>query len=321
MASVSAVLSGSDKRYVSSELRERILAAAKEMDYVKSYMASGLRGVSQKVIALLIPQFDNPYFNRLAISVERVAHDNDYTIFVCDTQDDPEKERNIVETVIGHRVDGIIIAPTASGAENTELVRKYNIPYVVVDRQLATVEEYDFIAGDSYQAGVLGARKLLTHGHKRFGYIGWKSKFPIITQRQDGFKDTVAPYAEFYDYRLSDEMVPEEGYSLTKELLESGGGITAILYGLHRLTSGGIEYFREAGLSIPRDLSVIQIGTPEWATIMDPPFTCIYQPIEEIGAIAAQTIFEKINGSRNIIETRILRHTLIEGGTVADVLY
>ena len=320
LASVSAVLSESDKRYVSPELEKKILDAAKQLNYVKSYMASGLRGVSQKVIALLLPQFDNPFFTRLAVSVERAANENDYIIFVCDTKDEPKKERRIIETVIGHRVDGIILAPALGGAGSTTLIRKCNIPYIVVDRQLEGIDEpYDYVAIDNYQAGALSARKFIAHGHRRFGYVGWKSDISVIRQRQQGFMDTISANSSHFVYRLSEDLGHAQGLACTKELFESDKHLTAVLYGHHSFTPGGISFFRDMGIDIPRDVSVIQIGSPDWSSIVQPRITCVYQPIEEIGAIAAQMLFEKINGSRNIIETRLLQSSLIEGETVADV--
>lgn len=318
LASVSAVLSGSDKRYVSPTLRKRILSAAEELNYVKSSMASGLRGVSQRVIALLVPQFDNSYFIRLAISVERVARENDYTITICDTHDDPEREKQIIETVIGHRVDGIIVAPTLSGAENTEIIRRYDLPYVAVDRPLNIVEGYDFVTSDNYQAGAISARCFLAHGHRHFGYIGWKSRIPIITDRLRGFQEVVSPSADFFDYRIAEKLDPKYGYEYTEELFNNGKTITALLYGHHNFAQGGIEFFRERGIQIPEELSVIMIGSPSWVPMVQPRFTCVHQPVEEMGAMAAQVLLEKINGSHNFIETRMLQHSIMEGETVID---
>lgn len=319
LASTSEVLSESGKRYVSPEMRERILNAASQLDYVKSTAASGLRGVSQNVIALLIPQFDNPFFTRLAISVERVAHENDYIIFVCDTKDSPTKEKDIIETVIGHRVDGILIAPTCNGSENTSLLRKYNIPYVVVDRPIDITGEYDFVVGDNYQAGAVAARKLLDHGHRRFGFVGWESGISSIDQRLIGFKDTISPYSDYFDFKLSDKLEPGSGYDCTKALFEHGSGITSVLYGHHWFAQGGLEFFRDAGILVPEHVSAIQIGVPDWAKVVNPTFTCVYQPITEMGEIATQMLIERISGKRSFHETRLLKHTLLEGGTIIDV--
>jgi DNA-binding LacI/PurR family transcriptional regulator len=316
IASVSAVLSQSDKRYVSAELRNRILKAAKELNYVKSSVASGLRGANRKVIALLVPQFGNPFFTRLAVSVEEVARENDYTIFICDTKDNPEQELKIVKNIISHRVNGIIISPTVSGKENTELLRQYDIPYVVVDRPLKDISEYDYVTNDNYQSGAMCAREFLEHGHKRFGYLGWQTPILNITQRKLGFEETISSQKELYDYRTTEVLTLESGYRITKELFTANKGITAVLYGHHALAPGGLKYFREAGIQIPQDVSIILIGSPEWACIIEPKFTNVYQPVEEMGRIATNMLLDKINGEHKIFETRILKNVLIRGNSV-----
>jgi len=309
-------LSQSSKRYVSDELRDRILKAAKELNYVKSSVASGLRGVNQKVIALLVPQFSNPFFTRLAVSVEEAASENDYNIFICDTKDNPDQELKILKNVIGHRVNGIIISPTAKGKENTEILRQYGIPYVVVDRPLKDISEYDYVTNDNYQSGAMCAREFLDNGHRCFGYIGWESPILNIKQRKQGFEDTISSQKELYDFRCTEELSFESGYRVTKELFSNNKGITAVLYGHHALAPGGLKYFREAGLQIPRDVSIILIGSPEWASIIVPSFTHIYQPVEEMGRIATNMLFDKINGKHKIYETRIMKNILVRGESV-----
>lgn len=316
IASVSAVLSGSENRYVSAELRSRILDAAHELNYVKSAMASGLKGISQKVIALLVPQFENSFFTRLSVSVERVAFQHDFNLFICNTMDSPGQERRLVENVISHRVDGILLSPAANGKDSAALIEQFGIPYVVVDRPLESREGYDYVTQDDYQAGVICAREFLGNNHRRLAYIGWKTQALNLMQRQQGFADTIASAAEYYDTRAAESYDQDAGYRNTKDLFQGGNGITAVLYGHNALALGGLLYFREAGIRIPEDVSVILIGSPQWARVTIPPFTCVYQPVEEMGALAAQMLFEKIDGRKTICETRMLQNVLERGGTV-----
>ena len=317
VASVSAVLSQSDKRFVSPKLSAKILDAAKELNYIKSSMASGLKGINRRVIALLIPEFENSFFTRLAVGVENVARENDYTCFLCNTLDDSAQEYRIIENVIGHRVDGIILCPTMNGKENSQLIREYGIPYVVTNRPLVGFASYDYVTSDNYQAGVICAQELLSYNHQKIGFVGWKTDIPNVAKRQLGVQETVASSVEYYDSVLSKELSTEAGFRCTREILSKEHGITALVYGHHALVPGGIAYLREAGLRIPEDISVIMIGLPDWAHVIAPKFTCIYLPAEEMGSLAAQMLIERINGHRRIVESRILQDELIKGESVS----
>ena len=94
-ATVSYILNGSTKRYVSEDMRRRVEAAAKELNYVKSSAASSLKGKKRKIIAVLVPQFANQMFTELVLGVERVADRYGYILSICNTFDDPQRELEI----------------------------------------------------------------------------------------------------------------------------------------------------------------------------------------------------------------------------------
>lgn len=114
-ATVSYILNGSTKRYVSEDMRRRVEAAAKELNYVKSSAASSLKGKKRKIIAVLVPQFANQMFTELVLGVERVADRYGYILSICNTFDDPQRELEIIRRMQAQRVDGYIITPSRDG--------------------------------------------------------------------------------------------------------------------------------------------------------------------------------------------------------------
>jgi len=321
--SVSAVINGSENRYISDELRDRVLVAAKELNYMKSAVASSLKGIERKTLALLVPQFQNPFFLRIAVSIETVAYHNDFTIFICNTLDDPDREMEIIEKVIGQRVDGIIISPTANGAENTKVIRDLNIPYVVVERPLVGINEYDFVTSNNLQLGTLAGKYLLEYGHRNFGFVEWVSDVNNIGNRKQGFENAISGRYDTFQVEGCTELTREQGYHATKKLLENNQGITALVYGMHVLAEGGLEYIREHNIKIPDDISILLMGSPEWALLNNPPFTCIKQPESEMGLLAAGLLFERIADSKLSRPFKHRQHMfenhIIEGATVKRI--
>ena len=122
-ATVSYVLNGNTERVMSPQLRQRVLDAAHELHYTKSAVASSLRAKQRGLVSILIPQFSNIYFTRVCESVEDVVFANDFMPMICDTREEPERERRLLENAVAQRVDGIILGPTNAGWENTALLR------------------------------------------------------------------------------------------------------------------------------------------------------------------------------------------------------
>ena len=186
VTSVSYILSGAKNRYVSDELRKKVLKAAEELNYVKSALATGLKGKDRKMIAMLVPQFDNIFFTRLTAGVEEVTYNHGYILSICNTFDDSKREREIIENLVMNRVDGILISPTEASDENIRYIKEFGIPFVVLDRTLTEMKEYDAILTDNFNFGYLAAKELLEAGHRDIAFVEWESKIPNIKDRFRG---------------------------------------------------------------------------------------------------------------------------------------
>ena len=146
---------------------------------------------------------------------------------ICDTREDPERERRLLENAIAQRVDGVILGPTNAGWENTALLRKMNIPYVVIGREIAPRRDGErndsyFAGDDSYQAGFLAGQCLAQNGHRRIGVVEWNGRVSSAVERDLGFYDAVREQVKLgggMEVESSSDLSMEEGYRMTKELL------------------------------------------------------------------------------------------------------
>ena len=156
-STVSYVLSGKEGRYISQDMRQRVMKAVEQTGYVKSSAASSLKGKKRGIIAVLVPQFSNQYFTRMILAIEAEVEKEEYILTICNTFDDPKRENNIINRMLQHRVDGYILIPTVQGCENTRKLRKMDVPMVITDRPLETETDYDFVTTDNYACGRLAA--------------------------------------------------------------------------------------------------------------------------------------------------------------------
>ena len=276
-ATVSYILNGSTKRYVSEDMRRRVEAAAKELNYVKSSAASSLKGKKRKIIAVLVPQFANQMFTELVLGVERVADRYGYILSICNTFDDPQRELEIIRRMQAQRVDGYIITPSRDGGKNTRQIRKIGVPMVVVDRLLNINEDYFLVSAQNYESTYMAAEHLLKNGHRRIAFIGWKADFGGLERREQAYRSILEAYGVTGEDQIvyNGEFTEESGEELTARALAEHPEITAVLYAYNIQARGGVDFLSRKGIRVGEDLSVLIIGAPDWVQTGNNHYTCV----------------------------------------------
>ena len=160
LSTVSYVLNDNAEKFVSEELRRRVLQAAKELNYRPNQIARRLRGKTGKILAVLVPQFENVYFNRVVIGAQKVADERGYVLCIYSTYDDEERETDFIQNIVAQRVDGILLCPANNRTSAADLIREAGVPFVVIDREIAGAD-FDFVAIDNYQAAYAAAEYLI----------------------------------------------------------------------------------------------------------------------------------------------------------------
>lgn len=297
---VSYVLSGKKGRYISAETRKKVEDAARDLNYVKSRSASSLKGERTMSIAVIVPQFDNQFFTRIIGEAEKVLVSNGYSLIIYNTLDNPEYEYEKLNDALQHRVDGVIIAPTEEGSRGLSLLDSCSVPYIVVDRKIQHAKPYSYILSSNYESGKLAAERLLEMGHTSIGYIGWKGCNDCLLDRcravldvYDG-KGSVA----IEDFPLSFA----DGYKATESMLKEHPDITALIFAFNLQGGGGVKYLMDKGISVPDNLSVVVIGTPQWSYIGNN-FDRVFIGEREMGAKAAQMLLSLIDDSDLVMQS------------------
>jgi LacI family transcriptional regulator len=321
-ATVSYVLSGSTKRYISEDMRRRVEEAARELNYVKSTAASSLKGKKKKIIAVLVPQFTNQFFTQLVMGVEKVSDQYGYILSICNTYDKPERELEIINRMQEQRVDGYIIAPTNQGGANTRQIREMGVPLVVVDRSIDVEDAYFSVSVQNYECSYKAVEYLLRKNHKNIAFIGWKADFGGLERREQAYRDLMGAHGLSGDRQVvyNGEFTEESGIELTDRLLKEHPETTAILYAYNIQARGGVEYLAKQGIKVGKDISVIIIGAPEWVQTGNNHFTCVDLNGASLGGMAAEMLFDILDHDKNLAPYRkIQESTLIEGDSVCTV--
>lgn len=319
VATVSWVLNGDSRKYVSDDLRQRVIEAAKALNYQPNLLAQRLKGKSRKLLAIVVPQFENIFFNHIVIGAEKYANSLGYKLLICSTDDNPQKERELINQLISTWVDGILLTPTYEGEEAINTILSAGIPLVLLDRRIG--ENIDYVGMDNFNIAYAGARYLLEKGHRRISYIGWDTLLHTMLARNQGFLKAVEEFSISSDNISLRKCArdPECGYLLTKELLADFKP-TAFFIDQNTIADGVVKAIREAQQRIPDDISVIIYGEPSWAIMNVPEFTCISLPDFEIGSQGAKILIEKLEGGSSKTTTLYLFGKIIERASVKNLI-
>ena len=318
-ATVSYVLSNKQGRYISEEMRTRVLKAVDELGYIKSIGASHLKGKERRLVGLLVPQFENQFFTRIITASENELVAAGFDLMICDTLDSPEREKDILCRMMEQRVDGVILAPTQMGMENTEILRRVGMKMVIVDRPLMGFLEYNWVTTDNYNCGEVAAQYLHSKGHKKIAFVGWSSGIDDLDSRGRAVVETMEKYSQDKVILVNGGFSREEGYRLTEVILDEHPEVTSIVYGFNIQAAGGVCCLRDRKIAIPEDMSVVITGSPDWVNTGNNNFTYIDQNEKELGRKAANLLIKTMRGIVDQFEHVIQDCSIVEGDSVIDM--
>jgi len=312
VATVSRVIN--DTKFVSPELRQRVLQAMKELDYQPNLLAGSLRRRETHTIGLIVPDTANPFFGELAKGAEDVGFQNGYNVILCNSDYNLERERAYVEVLQAKQVDGLIFIPcSAETGHVRQLLAKMRNPVVTADRQTPELVA-DSITADNRAGGRLAAQHLLALGHRRIGCIERPKYLPHIQDRIIGFCEVL----EEWGLAIPDELRARGGFSFedgvraARQLLSLPAPPTAIFAYNDIMAIGALRAAREMGLHVPDDLAVVGFDNIPVASFVTPQLTTVDQPNYHIGALAAQLLIGRLSGEiegepqRRVLDVKLI---------------
>jgi LacI family transcriptional regulator len=293
---VSRVINGSER--VSPETRQRVESAIAELGYVPSRLARGLIRQKTGTLALIVPDVANPFFTLIVRGAEDVARRAGYRMILADTRADLTIERDVIEEMLAHRVEGIMIAPVSNRSKgHLQRLARYGVEFVLIDRTVSGVES-DVVTGDN----VGGARRLVEHlislGHRRIGFITESDDVSTARDRRQAYEAALAAVGIPHDPSLivRSTVDPPGGFEGMRRLLELDEPPTAVFTVNNLVALGAIEAVRAHELEVPDDIALVCFDDIEYASRLYPFLTVMAQPAETLGTLGTQLLLERIEG-------------------------
>lgn len=309
VASISRYLN--NKGYISDSTKEKIKQAIKELNYQPNEVARALFKRQTKTIGVIIPNIRIYFFAELVNYIEYYASKLGFRIMLCNTDYSSEREKEYLEMLKNHQIDGIILG---SHTLPVEKYKSLQLPIVSVDRYLD--DKIPLITSDNELGGKLAAEKLYKSGCRKVGYFGLISdKQNVTTARYDSFKNTcdelgLKVIAEQPDYTKDINGQKHSDLDLVKNFIQLHAELDG-LFTVDPLALAAIRVCQEIGLKIPSDFQIIGYDDLAFAEMTYPSITTIKQPISQQAEHAVAKLLQLMNGEEVQCRT-ILPVSLIE---------
>lgn len=295
ITTVSRVLNGkADKYRISKDTQQKIKSTAEELNYVPNEFARNLRTGKSKTIALIVPSLKNPFFAEIASVVNTEVRKYNYITLIGDSDDNIENEKTEVSHLTSRNLDGMIIVPCGNEWGHLEKIQEKGLPLICIDRYFEGLENLSFVSSDNYEGAYSASKYLIDHGHTSIACIqGVRYSTPNI-QRVKGFVDAMVG-AGITSYTVTGDAFSEQnGYLETKLLLQQKERPTAIFTFSNTIAMGCIKALKEEKVNVPEEISLITFDDNPYLNYIEPPLTCISQPVEDICKIAVKILFSNI---------------------------
>lgn len=307
-STVSRVINGSER--VAPDTLERVNRVIEKLGYVPNQAARILRGSRTRTIGLLIPSIADPFFSSCADAIQSIVRANDSLLIVTTTQNDPHTEIENVKALMRHRADGLIIAPANSQSTSLEdILKRMAVPVVAMDRPLSG-SEIPSVVGDNFSGAQTATRHLVEHGCRRIACLTGETTLYTIRERIRGYRKAVelAGLPCILDTSIRDY---KSAQYAVESMMASAEPPDAVFTLKNSTTIFTFEALQHLKIAVPKSMKLVGYDDFELASTVRPSITVIQQPVDEIGRIAAEILFEDVVGRE--------QHVRVEGSQPQQV--
>lgn len=304
-ATVSRVFNGMN---VSAEKSKLVREAAEQLSFTPNRTARALRRQNSLIIALVIPDIENPFFTSLARGVEDVAQAAGYCVVLCNTDEDHGKEARYLDIAVSENMAGVILAAAGDHSDLSGLIARKR-PIVAVDRGPHGFD-VDAVMVDSRSGGRAATRALVDQGFQRVGCITGPEDVETAQQRADGWRQVVAKahrgvdsgaYLRHANYRV------DGGRDAMRDLLAMDQPPDAVFVANNMMSVGALQVLSERGI-LPPQFGMAIFGDLPFAALTPTGITVVHLPARHLGVTAAKLLLERINGDDQPARTIVLRN-------------
>lgn len=321
ITTVSRVLNGKAEKYrISKATQQKIKITAEELNYIPNEFARNLRMGKSKTIALIVPSLKNPFFAQIASGVNAEVRKYGYITIIGDSDEHLANEKAELMYLTSRSLDGMIIVPCGDEWNHLIDVQEKGVPLICIDRYFEDTN-LSHVSSDNFEGAFSATKYLIEQGHTEIACIqGVKYSTPNV-QRVKGFIEAMTSEGINSHIVTGDDFSEQNGYLETKLLLKRKKRPTAIFALSNMIAMGCLKAIKEEKVKIPDDISIITFDDNPYLNYIEPPLTCISQPVEDICKIAVKILFSNIMNNDKSPKHVLLKSTLKVKSSVKNVSF
>lgn len=294
-ATVSRALNGTGQ--IAPATQTAIEQAVAELGYRPNAIARSLVTKSTQTIAFMLPDITNPFYASLVSGIQQLALKRGYTMLLCTTEGDPQREEQYLNLLRGSQVAGALVDGLVLPPEQIARIVEEGFPIVCLDRDINS-PLVPLVQVDNRLGAQLATEYLLSLGHRVIAHVAGAPELRISEERATGYTKAIAAAGVDPDEGLIavGGFTVEGGYEATQALLAARPQVSAIFAANDLSALGAINAIAATGRRVPDDVSVVGFDDLRLSAFMSPPLTTIHQPAHEIASCATQILIDLTHG-------------------------
>ena len=323
IALVSYVLNDQKLDRISKSMALKIRETAQELNYKTNHIARSLKTNKTHTIGLIVADISNSFSSTLARIIEDEAEQYGYTVIFCSSDESAERSQKLINVLLNHQVDGLIIAPTIDAEHQLKQLIEGEVPVVLVDRYYDDIP-LSYIAIDNASASRTLTGHLIKNGHKRIGLITYDTKLNNLEDRTRGYCSSLIENGFVVDEKLikkvSLQHVETEVEQAIDVLLAPPQPVDSILFAANTLSLIGLKHIVNLNIKVPGDLAIVAFDQTDAADLFYAPVTYIRQPLKQMGKLAIDTLMELIDHKEKLVQVKLKAELVIRksSGSLSD---
>ena len=307
-----------ETRPVSAEARRRVLAAVEEIGYLPSAVARSLRKSETRIIGVLVPNVQNPFFAELVCGVEETCRLAGYSVFLCNSDNDPKRQQQYMRTLLEKRIDGLLLSSAGDDEALAQMFQMARVPSVTVDR-LVPGARADRVSVNNREGAAAAVRHLLELGHRAIGCISGPVEFEVAQERIAGWRETLqaAGIEPAVHWLVHSDFSSHGGYEAGKRLLETAPELSAVFASNDLMALGLMRASAEASRPVPASLSVVGFDDIELSAYAYPSLTTVGCSIKELGREAGRALLARIEQPQASLREVLMKPQLVRRESTA----
>jgi LacI family transcriptional regulator len=316
VATASKALNGRDQ--VHPDTRQRVLETAKRISFTPNPLARGLLAGQSGTVGLLTNDLEGRFSIPILMGAEDAFGAGRMSVFLCDARDDAIREQFHLEALLARRVDGLIVVGSRTDPRPSLGPR---LPVPVVYAYAPSTDPRDVsLVPDNTAAGTMAAEHLISIGRRRIGHISGDPGYAAARDRGAGVVTALsaAGLSLVGDQVLYGHWSEAWGRAAANTLLDQHPDLDAIVCGSDQIARGALETLRDRGLDVPGSVAIASFDN--WqilAAESRPPLTSVDMNFEQLGRLAAERLFQMMNGGTHGGTERLPCRLVIRGSSVS----